>query len=93
VNQVLRFSHTQELNQVQGVLHTQEGEPGARVFVAIYYGFPILKAAHIGPLSLLLYDCLIRFLKEKHQMLFLTFLIPMFPLHTLVPRGIQNKMT
>ena len=58
MNQVLRFSHTQELNQVQGVLHTQEGEPGARVFVAIYYGFPILKAAHIGPLSLLLYDCL-----------------------------------
>ena len=35
------------------LLHTQEGEPGSRVFITTYYGFPILKATHICGLSLL----------------------------------------
>ena len=35
------------------LLHTQESEPGSRVFVTTYYGFPIIKATHIGGLSLL----------------------------------------
>jgi hypothetical protein len=38
--------------------HTQEGEPGSRVFVTRYYGFPILNPTHIRRPSLLLYDLL-----------------------------------
>ena len=40
------------VNQVQSFFHTQEGEPASRVFIATYYGFPILNTTHIRRPSL-----------------------------------------